>query len=301
MKPTLLIMAAGMGSRYGGLKQIDSLGPNGEVMLDYAVYDALQAGFGKIVFIIRRDIADAFQEKVVSRYEGKVPVELVYQETDMLPEGFAVPEGRVKPWGTAHAVWCAREAIQEPFAVINADDFYGRDAFRVMADFLSQVPEDQAYAYAMVGYRIGNTLSAHGGVSRGICRQTDEGLLIEAEEHYKIRREGEKIVFEQPEGKTGELSEDALCSMNFWGFQPSLFEHLGQTFPDFLQARGTEMKSEFVIPNQINGLIESETATVKVLKSEARWFGVTYQADRPEVVARLAEMADQGIYPSPLW
>ena len=298
-QPTLLIMAAGMGSRYGGLKQIDTLGPHGEVMLDYAVYDAMKAGFAKIVFIIRKDIEVPFREKVVSRFAGKLPIELAFQELDMLPEGFSVPEGRVKPWGTSHAIWCAKDHINEPFAVINADDYYGPEAFQVMADFLkSTTSSDQ---FAMVGYQIGNTLSDHGSVSRGLCLQDRGGFLRGAEEHYNIRRENGKIVFEQPDGRTGELTANDLCSMNFWGFQPILFDHIGNAFSDFLREKGHEMKSEFVIPHEVNDMIEAGTAKVKVLRSEAQWFGVTYQADRPLVVARLREMAENGVYPMPLW
>jgi len=292
-------MAAGMGSRYGGLKQIDALGPDGETMLDYAVFDAKKAGFGKIVFIIRKDIEAAFRKKVVSRFENKLPVQLAFQELDMLPEGFDIPEGRVKPWGTAHAIYCAKDAIQEPFAVINADDFYGREAFEVMANYLknTQDPGD----FAMVGYQIGNTLSDHGGVSRGLCLQDEQGYLKGAEEHYNIRKEEGKILFEQPDGRFGELAQHALCSMNFWGFQPSIFTHLGSTFSDFLRAKGHEMKSEFVIPNEVNKMIDVGTARVQVLRSEAQWFGVTYQADRPVVVSRLASLGADGTYPIPLW
>lgn len=288
-----------MGSRYGGLKQIDALGPNGETMLDYSVYDAMKAGFAKIVFIIRKDIEAPFREKVVSRFEGKLPIELVFQELEMLPAGFSVPEGRVKPWGTSHAIWCAREAINEPFAVINADDYYGPEAFQVMADFLKQTTsQDQ---FAMVGYQIGNTLSDHGSVSRGLCLQDDGGFLIGAEEYYSIQRENGKIVYEQPDGRTGELTAADLCSMNFWGFQPAIFDHLGDSLANFLRERGHEMKSEFVIPNDVNDMISAGKARVKVLRSDAQWFGVTYQADRPTVVARLRALGENGTYPMPLW
>ena len=295
----LLIMAAGMGSRYGGLKQIDALGPHGETLLDYSIYDAMQAGFSKVVFIIRKDIEAAFREKVVSRFEGKVPIELVFQELDMLPPGFQVPEGRVKPWGTAHAIYCAKNAIQQPFAALNADDYYGPEAFKVMADFLNS--HSQPADFAMVGYHIGKTLSENGSVSRGLCLQDRGGFLRGAEEYYDIRREGNDIRYEQPDGRSGTLAESDLCSMNFWGFQPSFFDHLGNTFSDFLRERGHEMKSEFVIPNEVNKMIAAGTARVKVLSSDAQWFGVTYQADRPVVVARLRALGESGVYPMPLW
>ncbi len=288
-----------MGSRYGGLKQIDALGPHGETMLDYAVYDAMQAGFAKIVFVIRKDIEAPFREKIVSRFAGKLPIELAFQELEMLPKGFEVPEGRVKPWGTAHAIYCAKSAINEPFAAINADDYYGPEAFQAMADFLKNTTSPEEFA--MIGYQVGNTLSDHGSVSRGLCLQDRGGFLRGAEEHYNIRRENGKICFEQPDGRKGELTDGDLCSMNFWGFQPSLFDHLENTFSDFLRERGQEMKSEFVIPNEVNKMISAGTARVKVLRSDAQWFGVTYKADRPTVVARLRALGEKEVYTMPLW
>lgn len=300
MKPTLLIMAAGMGSRYGGLKQLDGVGPAGETIMDYSVFDAERAGFGKVVFVIRHDFEREFREKVLSKYEGRIPVDVVFQSVDALPEGFSVPEGREKPWGTGHAALMAREVIHEPFAVINADDFYGRDAFVTLADFLSKA--DKAGQFCMVGYRVGNTLSESGSVSRGVCEKDADGFLTSVTERTDIRRqEGCGIIFRDENDEYHVLDEDTPVSMNMWGFTPDYFELSGRLFEDFLRQRGDELKSEFYIPYVVNEAIHSGKAGVKVLSTAANWFGVTYAADRQYVADSLAALTKAGEYPERLW
>lgn len=301
MKPTLYILAAGMGSRYGGLKQLDPLGPGGETIMDYSVYDALRAGFGKIVFVIRHDFEKDFLEKVVAKYEGHVPVEVVFQELSKLPEGFSAPADRQKPWGTNHAVMMGADVIREPFGVINADDYYGPESFQTLADFLRSV-EGKKGAYCMVGFEIGNTLSENGGVSRGLCRVDAQGYLTGVKECHNIRRgEDGKIVYTLEEGGEGEFPADGVVSMNMWGFTPDYFDYSKREFIEFLKEHGSELKSEFYIPTVVNTLIHSGEATLKVEKTPSKWFGVTYAADRPATVAQFQKLVDAGVYPPKLF
>lgn len=303
MKPTLLLLAAGMGSRYGGLKQLDGLGPNGETIMDYSIYDAIQAGFGKIVFVIRKDFEDQFRKKVLSKYEGHIPTEIVFQSIDNLPEGYSVPEGREKPWGTNHAVLMAKNVIKEPFCVINCDDFYNRDSFRVIGNFLANLPNNSKNKYAMVGFRVGNTLSENGTVSRGICTTNTEKLLVDVVERTKIEcREG-KVQYIDDEGKWVVTDDDTPVSMNVWGFTPDYFEYSESYFKDFLNdPKNLEnKKSEFFIPLMVNKLIKDGTATVKVLDTTSSWFGVTYPEDRENVVTKIQSLVKAGIYPNKLF
>ena len=290
MKPTLLVLAAGMGSRYGGLKQLDQLGPNGETIMDYSVQYAIEAGYGKIVYVIRRSMETDFCEHILPKYAQRIPVEYVFQELDVLPEGFSVNPERVKPYGTAHAILVAKEAVKEPFTVINADDFYGKDAFRVMADFLRQPQQPDAPQFAMVGYRLENTLSENGTVSRGVCTADQHGHLVSITEMTKIGKADGIIRNTFADGSTKELDGRTPVSMNFWGFTPLFFDKLDEMFRDFLAAHNNDPKSEFQIPTVINYFLTSGAATINILDSDAQWFGVTYQADRPYVVERLAQL-----------
>ena len=297
MKPTLFVLAAGMGSRYGGLKQLDSLGPNGETIMDYSIYDAIRAGFGKVVFVIRKDFEQDFRDKVLSKYEGHIPVEVVFQSTDKLPEGYACPADRTKPWGTNHAVLMGKEVIAEPFAVINADDFYGRDAFEVIARELSR-PRDRKGDYCMVGFRVGNTMTENGSVARGVC-ETKEGLLSSVVERTAISYDdNHDIVFTDENGDVQKLDPRTPVSMNLWGFTPDYFDYSEREFRNFLDKDLNTPKAEFFIPLCIDTLIKSGEATVKVLDTDSRWFGVTYAADRPGVVAKFAELHADGTYPA---
>lgn len=307
MKPTLFLLAAGMGSRYGGLKQLDGLGPNGETIMDYSIYDAIQAGFGKIVWVIRRDFEEQFRTQILAKYEGVIPCELCFQSIDSLPEGFSVPEGRQKPWGTNHAVLMGMDVIREPFCVINCDDFYNRDAFMVMGRFLSSLPENAANQYAMVGFRCCNTLSENGTVSRGVCEQNAEGMLTTCVERTKIARlEDGSVAFRADNRDDGEwisLDENAPVSMNMWGFTPDYFDHSEAYFREFLSdpANIENLKSEFFIPLMINRLITNGTATCRVLDTTSHWFGVTYSEDRPATVERIAALVADGTYPNKLF
>lgn len=303
MKPTLLLLAAGMGSRYGGLKQLDGLGPNGETIMDYSIYDAIQAGFGKIVFVIRKDFEDQFRKKVLSKYEDLIPTEIVFQSIDNLPEGYSVPEGREKPWGTNHAVLMAKNVIKEPFCVINCDDFYNRDSFRVIGNFLANLPNNSKNKYAMVGFRVGNTLSENGTVSRGICTTNTEKLLVDVVERTKIERREGKVQYIDDEGKWVVTDDDTPVSMNVWGFTPDYFEYSESYFKDFLNdPKNLEnKKSEFFIPLMVNKLIKDDTATVKVLDTTSSWFGVTYPEDRENVVTKIQSLVKAGIYPNKLF
>lgn len=286
MKPTLLVLAAGMGSRYGGLKQLDQMGPNGETIMDYSVRYALESGFGKVVFVIRRVMETDFRQYVLPRYTDKIAVEYVFQELDMLPEGFSVNPDRQKPYGTAHAILVAKEAVKEPFTVINADDFYGREAFQVMADFLTNEAETVPPTYAMVGYRLDKTLSENGTVSRGVCSTDDNGYLLTIVENHKVGYT-ENGIENIEEGLYGKYRGDEPVSMNFWGFSPNFFDCLNGLFIDFLQENQQDIKSEFPIPNVISYLMNRGKARIKVLHSNAEWFGVTYKEDRPMVVEKL--------------
>ncbi len=300
MKPTLFVLAAGMGSRYGGLKQLDGLGPHGETIMDYSIYDAIQAGFGKVVFVIRRVFEQDFREKIVSKYENRIPVELVFQDLDNLPAGFTVPEGREKPWGTNHAVLMGKDVIHEPFAVINADDYYGRESFKVLADYLSSI-EGTEGQYAMVGYRVANTLSESGTVARGVCETDENGYLTKVTERTKILREEDGVIrYIEEDGKTA-VEDNTPVSMNMWAFTPDYFKYSEDYFVSFLKEHGQELKSEFFIPLMVDVLIHSGKATCRVLDTPSKWFGVTYATDRPQVVAKFAELVEKGIYPSPLF
>lgn len=303
VQPTLLVLAAGMGSRYGSLKQLDGLGPSGETIMDYSIYDAIRAGFGKVVFIIRRSFEQDFREKILSKYEGRIPVDVVFQDMDNLPAGFSVPEGREKPWGTNHAVMMAKDVIKEPFAVINADDFYGRSGFAVIADKLRQLAGGHD-KYCMVGYRVGNTLSESGSVARGVCEVDANNFLTGVVERTAIQRNAEgKIAFTDENGKEQILGENTPVSMNMWGFTPDYFEHSEAYFKVFLSdpKNMENLKAEFFIPLMVNKLINEKTATVKVLDTTSKWFGVTYSADRAGTVARIQSLIDEGVYPSKLF
>ena len=303
MKPTLLVLAAGMGSRYGSLKQMDGLGPCGEAIIDYSIYDAIQAGFGKVVFVIRHSFADAFKQIYSpERFGGKIDVEFVYQELDYLPEGFSVPEGREKPWGTNHAVMMAKDVIHEPFAVINSDDFYGREGFQVVADFLRSV-EGCRGKYALVGYFLKNTLSEFGSVSRGVCELDDNACLSTVTERTAIQRKADGKVYYAEKGQDHEVSEDSVVSMNFWGFTPDYFSWSEELFKVFLASDDvkTNPKAEFFIPYVADVLIKRHDASFKVLNCDAKWFGVTYKEDRPDVVAKIGRLIEQGVYPRNLW
>lgn len=300
MKPTLFILAAGMGSRYGGLKQIDGLGPSGETIMDYSVYDALKAGFGKLVFVIRHDFEKEFREKVASKYEGMVPVEIVFQEMDSLPEGFTRNPERTKPWGTNHAVMMGKDAIREPFAVINADDFYGSESFQLMADFLRSV-EGKTNEYCMIGYRIENTISENGGVSRGWCKVSDDGYLTAVKECHGIQMKDGKLVQTLEDGSEAPFPEHANVSMNMWGFTPDYFDYSEKAFIRFLNEHHNDLKTEFYIPTVINDLLNDKKITLKVLPTCDKWFGVTYAADRPATVAMFQSLVDKGIYPQKLF
>ena len=296
MKPTLLVLAAGMGSRYGGLKQMDGVGPNGEIIMDYSITDAIRAGFGKVVFVIRHSFEQEFKAKINAEHFGnRIAVEYVFQELDNLPAGFSVPEGREKPWGTNHAILMAKDAIHEPFAVINADDFYGADAFKVMGDFLRSL-EGQKGKYCMVGYRLENTLSENGTVSRGVCQTDANGLLVGMTERTAIGRTANGIEYKDADGSMHPLPADATVSMNLFGFTPDYFAKSEALFVDFLKEHGQELKSEYYIPFAVNTFIADGRATMTVLKTTAQWFGVTYKEDRPMVVARLAALHAQGVY-----
>lgn len=300
MKPTLLVLAAGMGSRYGSLKQVDPVGPSGETIIDYSIYDAIRAGFGKVVFVIRKSIEKEFNEIFIKKLNGKIETDYVLQDLDKLPDGFELPAGREKPWGTGHAVLVAKEAIHTPFAVINADDFYGRSAFEEAARFLSKQAVD-APTFCMVGYLLKNTLSEHGSVSRGVCSTNKQGHLTGIVERTKIERTTAGIAFVDEQGQNLPLTGDETVSMNFFGFTPLFFEHLENGFKQFLEKEIQLPKSEYYIPSEVNHQIETGNATTQVLTSKDQWFGVTYKEDRPTTVSKIQELIDQGLYPAKLW
>ncbi|MFW6387764.1 MAG: nucleotidyltransferase family protein [bacterium] len=300
MKPALVVLAAGMGSRYGGIKQIDGVGPDGEAILDYSVYDALQSGFGKVVFVIRRDIEDDFRRVVGARFESNIDVHYAFQEMDDLPLSGIDPSGRKKPWGTAHAVWAARTVVEEPFAVINADDFYGREAYTLLGEWLAHREVDE-HEYAMVGFRVENTLSPNGSVSRAVCETDSKGALRRIVEHKNIYRRDDAIRSESDAGETLNLAPDTTVSMNMFGFTPSVFPEVGQGLEAFLKRNGDDPKAEYYIPTLLDELISRDEARVTVLQSSGEWFGVTYREDRPGVVKALEALAEKGVYPRPLW
>ena len=302
MKPTLFVLAAGMGSRYGGLKQLDGLGPNGETIMDYSIYDAIRSGFGKVVFVIRKDFENDFREKILSKYENHIPVELVFQSINDVPEGVKVPAERVKPWGTNHAVLMGKGVIKEPFATINADDFYGRESFEVLAKELSSLAEGSKNQYCMVGYRVGNTLSESGTVSRGICETNEEGLLTSVVERTQIGWNADhKVYYVDENGADQVISENTPVSMNMWGFTHEYFDYSEEYFINFAKANEGNLKAEFYIPLLVNDLVNSGTAKLKVLDTPAKWFGVTYAADRQGVVDKIAALVAAGEYPEKLF
>ncbi|MFT4177339.1 MAG: NTP transferase domain-containing protein [Luteolibacter sp.] len=302
MKPTLLVLAAGMGSRYGGLKQMDPMGPNGETVLDYSVYDAIRAGFGRVVFIIREDFADAFKQGVGARFADRIQVDYAFQRLDDLPEGYSVPEGRAKPWGTSHAVRAARQLVNEPFAVVNADDFYGADSYQRAADFLAASSQNDGKShYAMVGYPLKNTLSDHGDVNRGICQIDGNRLLTDVEEYVNIEREADGVCRGNAlDGDRKAVDENTPVSMNFWAFGADFFSHLEEEFTSFLKENGTKEKAECYIPTVVDALIRSGKADCKVLETTSQWFGVTYPQDKPHVVESIAALIEKGEYPAKL-
>lgn len=291
--PALLVLAAGMGSRYGGLKQLDPVGPGGETLLDYSVHDAMRAGFDRVVFLIRRDIETDFREQIGARYEGKIAVSYAFQNLDELPSGFTPPQGRTKPWGTAHAVWCARDAISSPFAAINADDFYGAESFRLLGEFLSSVdPAAHPATFAMAGYRLDKTLSEHGTVARGICEVGPGHLLLGVEELTDLARREDGAIA----SGARTFAPDTPVSMNFWGFTPQVFPLLGEKLRGFLAANAGSDKAEFYIPSAVAQMISANEATVRVIPTASDWFGVTYREDRPRVVESIARLVGAGAY-----
>lgn len=300
MKPTLLVLAAGLGSRYGGLKQLDGLGPNSETIMDYSIYDAVKAGFGKVVFVIRETFEEEFREKVAKKYEHLIPIEIVFQELDSLPEGFELNPDRVKPWGTNHALMMGKSVINEPFAVINADDFYGRKSYEVMANFLTQL-EGSKNRYCMVGYRVGNTLSESGAVARGVCETDEKSNLTGIVERTQIKRIDGVVKFKDENDEWISIPDNKPVSMNMFGFTPDYFEYSDQFFVDFLKENEENIKAEFFIPTLVNDLIVDDKIEMRVLDTTAQWFGVTYIEDRPFVVSKFKELVDKGEYPSPLF
>jgi dTDP-glucose pyrophosphorylase len=301
MKPTLFVLAAGMGSRYGGLKQLDGLGPKGETIMDYSIFDAVRGGFGKVVFVIRESFEKDFREKILKKYENIIPVEVVFQELNKLPESFLLPEERIKPWGTNHAVLMGKDVIKEPFAVINADDFYGKESFKILAGFLKSIENDRDI-YAMVGYRVGNTLSESGSVARGICSSDEEGFLTSVVERtYIIRDTDGKIKYKDENDRLTAIDENTPVSMNMWGFTPEYFDYSERQFVDFLTKNMDNPKSEFYIPSVVNHLIVNGQVKVKVLDTPSKWFGATYAEDRASVVSKIKELIDKGEYPDKLF
>lgn len=306
MKPTLFLLAAGMGSRYGGLKQLDGVGPNGETIMDYSIFDAVKAGFGKIVWVIRKDFEQQFKDQVLARYHGKVECELCFQSIEDLPAGIKCPQNRTKPWGTNHAVLMGKNVIKEPFCVINCDDFYNRDAFMVMGKFLSELPDNSEGHYAMVGFHVSNTLSENGSVSRGICSVDENGNLTECIECTKVARVGETVAYRKDNLEDGEwiqIHDNTPVSMNMWGFTPDYFSFSEQYFIRFLSEPKnlSNLKSEFYIPLLINELVKKGKASCKVLDTSSKWFGVTYSEDRPKTVQCIKKLVDEGVYPQRLF
>ena len=302
MSLSLLILAAGMGSRYGSLKQLDQMGPSGETVMDYSVFDALRSGFDRVIFVIRRDFEDEFKNVIGKRYEGKVKIEYAFQDKNDLPGNFKCPEGREKPWGTGHAVYAARHLLNEPFAVINADDFYGRDSYKQLAEYLSDPPAPGKIRGCIASFILSNTLSENGSVSRGICSDDGNGHLAKVVENTKIyRRADGKVVSLMEDGVEVELTGNEPASMNSWGFMPEMVNEIEKLFIEFLNARGTELKSEFYLPGVVDSLINSGKAEIAMRYSKDSWFGVTYKEDRPLVQAALKRLVDSGAYPEKLF
>ena len=305
MKPALVILAAGMGTRFGkGIKQLEPVGPKGELIVDYSIHDALEAGFGKVVFIIRKSMEQDFRERIGKRIEKQAETVYVFQELEDLPEGFSLPEGRTKPWGTGHALLCCREVIHEPFAVINADDYYGVEAFKLIYDYLQSHPDDDKYRYTMVGYYLGNTVTDNGHVARGICTMDENGKLVKIEERTQIEKRDGGIAFTEDGGETWtNVSEKAVVSMNMWGFTKSILTEIRDGFPAFLDKglKENPMKCEYFLPAVVSDLLGEDKATVAVLESADKWHGVTYKEDKPVVMAAVKKMKEDGIYPKHLW
>jgi dTDP-glucose pyrophosphorylase len=299
MKPTLLVLAAGMGTRYGGNKQLDEVGPSGETIIDYSIYDAIRAGFGKIVFVVRRDIEEQIKERFVERLKDKIEVDYVFQEITNLPEGVNVSPERQKPWGTSHAILVTREKIHEPFGVINADDYYGVESFTILHDFL--VNDKDPNCYSIVGYKLGNTLSEHGHVNRGVCKAGSDGLLQGIVETRQISKTHDGAVAPGPDGKELNFTGNEIVSMNLWGFKPSCYDFLGEEFRNFINRSGMDLKSELDIPTSVDKFVKNGDIRIKVLMSNERWFGVTYREDKPFVVKSIREMIRKGTYPARIY
>ena len=304
-KPVLVVMAAGMGSRYGGLKQLDPVGNHGQLIIDYSIYDARRAGFETVVFVIKRELEDAFKAAIGDRLSKVIDVRYAYQELSDLPEGYSVPEGRVKPWGTCHAILAARDVVDGPFAVVNADDYYGPEGFREIYDYLAANPDrPDCYEFAMVGYRLGNTVNENGSVARGICEEDEHNFLVRVTERTRIEAEGADARFTEDGGETWtHLSGDTVVSMNLWGFTRSFMDEARARFPAFLDKTLAEnpLKGEYFLPSVVTQLLDEHKARVKVLRSADKWYGVTYREDRPVVLKAIADMTASGLYPDNLW
>lgn len=303
-KPVLVIMAAGMGSRYGGLKQIDPIDKNGNIIMDYSIYDAVRAGFEKVIFIIKKENEEDFRKAIGDRISDKIEVRYAFQELSDIPQGFELPEDRVKPLGTAHAIYSARKEIAGPFAVINADDYYGKDAFQKIYDFLSKTQDDEKYRYTMVVYRLANTVTDNGYVSRGVCETDENQYLRDIVERTRIERRGDTIEYSEDDGKTwNKLDDNKLVSMNMWGFSRSIIDEIEKGFASFLEEglKTNPLKCEYFLPSVVSDLLNEDKATVKVLNSEDKWYGITYKEDKPVIVKAVQDMKDQGIYPQGLW
>lgn len=303
IKPTLVVMAAGMGSRFGGLKQITPVGPNEEVIMDYSIYDAIRADFGKVVFVIKEEMLEVFKNSIGKRIEGLVETVYVFQKLDMLPKGYSLPNGRSKPWGTAHAVMCCKDYVNTPFLVINADDFYGVTTYKIIYDYLIGLKEEKDfYQYSMVGFKLGNTLSENGHVARGICQVDDLGFLRGIEERTEIKKFQQDVKYREAEETWASISENIIVSMNAWGLTPSIFNELEKKFSSFLLEKQDEiLKAEYFLPAVIDSLIHENKAKVKVLKSEEQWYGVTYKEDKDIIENAILKFINNGIYPENLW
>ena len=299
MKPTLLVLAAGMGTRYGGNKQLDEVGPSGETIIDYSIYDAIRAGFGKIVFVIRRDIEEQVKERFVEKLKGKIEVDYVFQEITNLPEGVKVSPDRQKPWGTSHAILVTEPKIEEPFGVINADDYYGVESFKILRDFL--VEDKSQNNYCIVGYKLGNTLSDHGHVNRGVCGVDEKGFLVNIVETRQIEKTKTGAIAPGPDGNNLKFTGNEVVSMNLWGFKPSCYSFLGKEFREFIDRSGMDLKSELDIPTSVDKFVKNGEITIQILMSNERWFGVTYRQDKPFVVESIKKMIRHGIYPARIY
>ena len=303
-EPILVIMAAGMGSRYGGLKQIDPIDDEGHIIIDFSLYDAYRAGFRRAVFIIKPEMEKEFREVIGNRMEKIMDISYAFQRLDALPDGYAVPEGRIKPWGTGHAILSCDGIIDAPFAVINSDDYYGREAFKLIYDFLSNVNDNEKYQYSMVGYKLGNTLTDFGSVARGVCEVNEDNMLLSVTEHTRIEKRGDKAEFTEDGGESWtELPMEQTVSMNLWGFTPKMIEELKIRFPEFLESglKTNPLKCEYFLPSVVSELINGDKAEVKVLRSADKWYGVTYKEDKETVVNAIASMKSRGDYPEKLW